>query len=156
MCCDGYESWDYYSMWNNSDIKKITNWMTPFLWRSGTDEFLEGKIRLGLSALRARGHRWWLLNQHWYCIWGWWKCLELCRSYGCYNVVNASKITEAGEMAPWVRALATKSDNLTSILETRGIERDNWFPTVVLWLPHVHHGMHAHTYMHIQKTCIHK
>lgn len=39
----------------------------------------------------------------------------------------------AGKMAQWLKALAAKPEDLSSILETE--ERENSLPEVVLWLP---------------------
>lgn len=54
-----------------------------------------------------------------------------------------------GEMAQLEKTSATKPDNLSLIPRAYMIEREIRFPQVVLFLPHVQHGMYTtlpHTY----------
>ena len=46
-------------------------------------------------------------------------------------------------VAQWVKVLATKPNNLSSIPRLYMRERETWLPKIVFWSPYVHHGMSA-------------
>lgn len=56
-------------------------------------------------------------------------------------------------MAQWVKGLAVKPDNLSSIPKLTQ-EKENQSPSTVLYLPHVYYGIHIYMYTHTQNEYI--
>lgn len=57
------------------------------------------------------------------------------------QMITKTRMSEAEELALWIRASATNPDGLSSIPEISTVKRENWLWHLVLW-------WHMHTYMH--------
>lgn len=67
------------------------------------------------------------------CFQGYYHCPKLLISLFCRSL--KSRTSGAGEMAQQIKALDSKSNDLSLVLWAHMVEGESWLPTVVFWSP---------------------